>query len=212
MAHIGQDIASRRAIMTSESVQRLITSIRGHRERFEGFCRSLSEEELARPVPGSSWAVKDFVSHLDSLDPVMAVSFQAAAAGAPDSVFDTSEAAAFRDLDNWNDTQVAERRDWPLERILEEAARNREELIAVMGRLTDEDLQRLMYFAGDNKRSPATIPLRVFMLGWALHDPIHVADMLKALPERAQDPQIAGWVDDPMVKAYQSAMAGPPRR
>jgi len=198
--------------MPSETSQRLIETIREHRVRFEGFCRSLSEEELSRPVPDSTWIVKDFVSHLDSLDPVMAVSFQATAASEPNSVFDTTQADAFRNLDSWNDARVAERRDWPLERILDEAARNREALIAVMERLTDEDMQRLMYFAGDNKRSPATIPLRVFLLGWARHDPIHAADMLKALPQRATDPQITGWVDDPMVKAYQVAMAGPPRR
>ena len=198
--------------MPSETVQRLIETIREHRVRFEGFCRSLSEEELGRSVPDSTWIVKDFVSHLDSLDPVMAVSIQASAAGEPNSVFDTTQADAFRDLDGWNDARVAERRDWPLERILEEAAQNREALIAVMERLTDEDMQRLMYFAGDNKRSPATIPLRAFLLGWARHDPIHAVDMLKALPERANDTQVVAWVDDPMVKAYQTAMAGPPRR
>ena len=51
-----------------------------------------------------------------------------------------------------------------------------------------------MYFPGDDKRSPAKIPLRVFLMGWSRHDPIHAADMLKALPERADDPETAAWV------------------
>ena len=64
----------------SETVQTIIQSIREHREKFERFCRSLSEEELGQPVPGSSWVVKDFVSHLATLDAEMARSFEAAAA------------------------------------------------------------------------------------------------------------------------------------
>jgi hypothetical protein len=197
--------------MPSETVQQVIQSIREQRERFERFCRSLSEAELMRPVPGSTWLVKDFVSHLGSLDPVMAISFQAAAAGRPDEVFHTEESEAFKDIDAWNDARVAERRGWPLERVLEEAAHNRAELIKVLEGLTDEDLARLLHFTGDNKRSAATLPLRVFMLGWSLHDPIHTADMLKALPERAEDPEMKAWVEHPVVKGYQQAMAGPPR-
>ncbi len=161
----------------SETVQRVIQSIRGHRQKFERFCRSLSEEELGRPVPESSWNVKDFVSHLGALDPEMARSFEAAAGGRP-----------------------------------EEASRNRAALIETLERLTDEDIGQVLHFRGDNKRSAADLPLKVFLLGWARHDPIHAADMLKALPEWASEPALAAWVDDPMVKAYQQALSGPPRR
>ncbi len=68
----------------SETVQSIIHSIREHREKFERFCHSLSEEELGQPVPGSTWVVKDFVSHLATLDTEMARSFEAAAAGRPE--------------------------------------------------------------------------------------------------------------------------------
>ena len=47
------------------------------------------------------------------------------------------------------------------------------------------------------------------MSGLARHDPIHVADMVKALPERAEEPEIKAWLDDTVVKWYQRAMAGP---
>ncbi len=197
--------------MPSETVQRVIASIRDHRERFERFCRSLSEEELSRPVPDSGWIVKDFVSHLGTLDPELVRTFEAAAAGRPEEAGLTSDGQPY-DLDALNEALVAERREWPLERILAEASRNRAALIESLERLTDEDIARTLHFSGDNKRSPADLPLKVFLLGWSRHDPIHAADMLKALPERAQEPEVAAWVDEPVVKAYQAAMSGPPRR
>ena len=51
----------------------------------------------------------------------------------------------------------------------------------------------------------------LFLQGWARHDPIHVADMIKALPERAEDPQLKEWLDDSVVKWYQQTMGGPAR-
>jgi len=196
---------------SSETAAGIIDSIRDHRERFERFCRSLSEEELARPVPDSSWIVKDFVSHLGTLDPELARTFEAAAAGRPEDAGRNADGSPF-DLDGYNDAQVAQRRGWPLERILAEAADNRAALIETLGRFTDEDVSRLMHFQGDAKRSPANLPLKVFLMGWSLHDPIHVADMLKALPERADDPELAAWVSHPVIQGYQQAMAGPARR
>ncbi len=68
----------------SETVPGIIESRVEHRQRFERFCRSLSEEGLGRPVPNSTWAVKDFVSHLASLDPERARSFEGAAEGRPE--------------------------------------------------------------------------------------------------------------------------------
>jgi hypothetical protein len=196
---------------SSETVAGIIDSIRGHRETFGRFCRSLSEGEMARPVPDSSWVVKDFVSHLGTLDPELARTFEAAAAGRPGDAGRNPDGTPF-DLDGYNDAQVAQRRDWPLARILEEAAGNRAALIETLERLTDEDISRVMHFQGDAKRSPAQLPLKVFLLGWSLHDPIHVADMLKALPERADDPDLAAWLSHPVIRGYQQAMAGPARR
>jgi len=104
------------------------------------------------------------------------------------------------------------RREWPLERILDEAAANRAELIAALEPMSEEDVSRVMHFQGDNKRSPAQLPLKAFLMGWSLHDPIHAADMLKALPERAADPAIQAWIEHPVIKGYQAAMAGAARR
>jgi len=196
---------------SSDTVAGIIGSIRDHRAKFERFCRSLGEEELARPVPDSTWIVKDFVSHLATLDPEMVRSFEAAAAGRPEEAGRNADGSPF-DLDGFNDAQVAERRGWPLERILAEAADNRAALIETLEGFTNEDISQLLHFQGDAKRSPAQLPLKVFLMGWSLHDPIHVADMLKALPERAGDPELAAWLSHPVIQGYQQAMAGPARR
>lgn len=195
----------------SEAVQQIIDSIVAHRQRFERFCRSLSEEELMRPVPDSTWMVKDFISHLSSLDREMTRSFRAAAAGRPEEASRAADGQPFN-LDAYNEAQVMERRSWPLERILEEASRNRAALIEALAELTDEQIAQAVHFSGDAKRSPADLPLRVFMLGWSLHDPIHACDMLKALPERAGDAELQAWITHPVVKGYQQAMSRPPRR
>ena len=61
------------------------------------------------------------------------------------------------------------------------------------------------------KREAVKLPLKLWLMGWAQHDPIHVADMLKALPERADDPALRAWIDNPFVAGYQKAMSGPAR-
>src|SRR5438093_12383371 len=105
--------------MPGETVEKVIAKIRANRERFETFCRSLTDEELSRPVPGGTWTVKDFIIHLDTLDPELVRWFEAAAAGTPDVRVQNPDGWRF-DLDDWNERVVSERRDWPLDRILAE--------------------------------------------------------------------------------------------
>ena len=70
--------------MASEAIDRVIERFRTNREKFEAFARSLSDAELARPVPNSTWLVKDFVSHLATLDTQSVRWFEALAKGAKD--------------------------------------------------------------------------------------------------------------------------------
>lgn len=192
-------------------VQAVVDTIVGERERFERFCRSLSEEELARPVPQSSWIVKDFVSHLATLDDPIGRWFIAVAAGDGSRGMGRGADGEAWDVDRFNDAAVAERRGRPLEEILAEAARERAALLEVMERLDDDRLDQTFRFGGDSKRPPRDLLFGQFLQGWALHDVIHVADMLKALPERRDDPAVAAWLGEPAVQAvvgfYQQAMA-----
>lgn len=196
--------------MATERMQKIIDTIKDERRRFEVFCRSLSEEELARPVPDSTWTVRDFIPHLGTLDTELIRWFDGVANGDPDGATRDAEGRPF-DIDQWNEAIVAERREWTLDEILDEAAANRERLIAVLEELTDEQTDSITRFSGDNKRPPADVPLKLFLSGWAHHDAIHVADMLKALTDRADDPEMQAWLDHPAVTWYQQTMAGPAR-
>jgi len=186
------------------TTQTVIDAIIENRRKFEAFCYSLSQEQLNRPVPQSTWIVRDFASHLGTLDTALLRWFSAA--GGEATAAATADDGTPLDVDSFNDAQVASRRDWPLERVFLEAAENRTKLIQLLEKLTQEQVDATMRFGGDAKRGPADIPLRVFLSGWAQHDPIHVADMLKALPERAEDADVKAWLDSPFVAGYQAIM------
>ena len=179
--------------------------------RLNPFCISLSDDQLARPVPNSTYRVIDFVSHLGTLDTVLTEQFRSFASGHPQTLGANADGSPF-DVDKYNDGEVAKRREWTLEQILDEAAQNRDAFLEALLQLTDDHISQTMHFSGDNKRDPADIPFKLFLSGLTRHDPIHAADMLKALPERANDPELRAWLDDPVVQWYQNAMAGPPRR
>lgn len=188
-----------------DHVAKVVETIVENRRRFEAFCLSLSDEETMRPVPGSTWVVKDFASHLATLDTLMTRYLTSIAAGGALDMGRDADGAPF-DLDPWNDAQVAERRSWPMARIFAEAAPNRAALIEALGALGEAEIARPMHFR-DSKRGEAEFPLAAFLVGWAQHDPIHAADMLKALPERAADAEIQAWVSNPFVTGYQKAMS-----
>lgn len=190
----------------NETVEQVIAVIRENRRRFEDFCFSLSEDQLLRPVPDSTWIVKDFASHLDTLDTTFLEFVGVVERGGGIDMARDAAGAPF-DLDAWNDAQVAERRAWSIAQIFEEAGQNRSKLIDAFGRLTEEQISRPMHFT-DPKRGAADFPLKAFLVGWAQHDPIHAADMLKALPEFASDTALKTWLVNPFVSGYQTSMSG----
>ncbi len=188
--------------MSSPAVLQVIDELDRHRARFEAFCRSLSAEELVRPVPSSSWQVRDFIAHLATIDVPVAEMFRAMHAG-EDTGLRTGDGEKF-DVDGWNDRQVIERRALDLEAVLAEAAQTRADLKERLAAITDEDLARTLKFAGDSKRPAAEIPFGAYLRGWCKHDPMHAMDMSRALPERQAE--LAPWFDDPMIQGYQKAM------
>jgi hypothetical protein len=188
------------------TVEQIVPVIRENRRKFQEFCFSLSEAELTRPVPDSTWIAKDFASHLSTLDALFVGYVGRLERGERISMTEDADGNPF-DLDAWNDGQVAERRSWSIQQIFDEAATNRDALIAAFGGLDEEQIGRLMHFS-DPKRGAADFPLKAFLVGWAQHDPIHVADMLKALPERAGDAELQAWLANPFVSGYQTAMSG----
>jgi hypothetical protein len=174
-----------------------------HRRQFESFCRSLSGEQLARPVPGSTWIVKDFISHLATIDGPVGEMFRTIHEGRSPGLRD-SDGGRF-EVDNWNDKQVERRRGLSVDEILAEAATSRAALHKAMDALTAEDVASVIPFGGDSKRPPAQIQLLQYLRGWCKHDPMHAVDMLRALPE-ARTPEVDRWIDDPVIRGYQAAM------
>jgi hypothetical protein len=128
--------------------------------------------------------------------------FQATASG---EVMQAPDGGAF-DIDAHNEPLVQARRTWSMAKVFEEGARERADLIAELRKITDEQTQSMMYFAGDAKRSGGQVPFGLFLAGWAWHDPIHVADMLRGLPELQSDATITAWLESPFVNGYQKAM------
>jgi hypothetical protein len=188
-------------------VQRVVDVIAGERDRFERFCRSLTAEELRRPVPESTWQVRDFIAHLATIDRPVAAWF-AEIQGEPRR--GDREGAGWR-VDTFNDSAVAERRGRSLDDLFAEASRERAALVDVLGRFTEAHFASTVRFGGDTKRPPSDLQVGRYLQGWARHDVIHVADMLKALPERRADPLIVEWLSDPgaqtVIGMYQRAMA-----
>ncbi len=197
--------------MAAPSVQPVIDLMRKNRAVYEEFCRSLSEDELRRPVPpDNKWTVMDFVIHnltFDDLTTLWAESVMAGNTNAPAG----PDGQPF-DVDAWNQERVEGWRGKSLDVVFAASVAERAKFEETLSRLTDEDMGQIVDFPGDNKRDPARVQFGLFLHGLARHDPIHVADMLKALPERADDPELKSWLDDRMVEWYQQAMAGEARR
>ena len=188
-------------------VRAIVDSLADERGRLERFARSLSEEELARAVPGSTWTVKDFIAHVATLDTAY-LGWFTALAGESDP--GNHRGSPGFDVDHFNEAAVAERRGRSVDDILAEAATLRVRLITAIERFSDEQLDTTIRFGGDRKRPPVDLALGQFLPGWARHDAIHVADMLKALPERRNDPEILAWLGRPghaaSISSYQKAM------
>ena len=188
-------------------VRAIVDSLAEERARLERFARSLTEEELTRAVPGSTWRVKDFIAHVSTLDGAY-IGWFTALAGEPD--LGNHRGSPGFDVDRFNESAIAERCDRSVNDLLGEAVHLRGRLISVMERFSDDKLDATIRFGGDRKRPPVDLPLGQFLPGWTRHDAIHVADMLKALPERRNDLEIVAWLGRPDVAAsissYQKAM------
>ncbi|MEO6397986.1 MAG: maleylpyruvate isomerase N-terminal domain-containing protein [Tepidiformaceae bacterium] len=185
------------------AVEEVLNELDGHRVQFAVLSRWLTAEQLERPVPQSTWIVKDFISHLATIDGPVSELFRTTHEGG-DPGIRTADGARL-DVDSWNERQVQQRRSLTVDEILEEAARERSLLRAHLARLTEADLASTMKFQGDGKRPAAEFPLGAYLKGWCKHDVIHASDMLRAMPER-MTPILERWLDDPVVRRYQAMM------
>lgn len=184
-------------------VEAILNELDGHRIQFAVLCRWLTPEELERPVPGSTWLVRDFIAHLATIDEPVGEMFRTIHEGGEPGIR-TADGDRWN-VDSWNERRIQERRGKAVDDLLEEAARSRTVLRGHLARLTQEDLARTIKFAGDARRPPSEIPLHSYLKGWCKHDVMHAVDMLRAMPEK-MTPRLEHWFDDPVVRGYQAAM------
>jgi len=175
-------------------VQAILDEMARNRERFEAFCRSLSAEELATPVPDTPWTVHGYITHLCTIESLISPFFGPMVGITDIPRPDTPPPVPF-DIDEWNEAMVPKRADASLDELFAEAARHRANYIRVIEALSDSHLDAMIPFGGDRKviDLPATT-VRLEDLAWAIaqHDPKHTQDILRALPQR--EPDVRDWL------------------
>lgn len=171
----------------------MVDELARHRVQFEHLCLSLTGDELASPIPGSHWCVRDYIAHLCTIDGLIAAGL-GARFGVAVALPDVPRSDPF-DIDEWNDAAVQARRSATVDDLLAEARHHRQNLLASIVRLTDADLDREVTIGGDRK--VIDLSRRRGRYGgtlWAvaIHDPTHVLDIIRALPHRGDE----GWIRD----------------
>lgn len=166
-----------------------------HRHQFEPFVRSLSQEELATPVPDTPWTVKDYVAHLCTIDGLIATGFQAFAGQSSAPPMDIPVETPF-DIDDWNQAAVEARADASIDELLDEGARHRADMEQVFAAVGDEQLEIQVPYGTRRASGLPDTPVALREILWAisLHDPTHTQDILRALPGRANEPWVKEWL------------------
>jgi DinB superfamily len=179
----------------SERKQAILDEMARHRKRFEAFCRSLSAEELATPVPTTPWTVHGYIAHLATIDSLISPFF-ARFVGITDIPPPDPPPPVPFDIDEWNEAIVPLRSSASLDELLAEAAGHRANYVRVLEALPDAQFDSMVRFGGDRKAIdlPATeVRLEELLWAIALHDPNHTQDILRALPNR--EPEVRDWLD-----------------
>lgn len=174
----------------------VIDELARHRVQFEHLCRSLGEDELAAAIPGSHWTVRDYIAHLCTIDSLIVSGF-APMVGMTMPAPPTPVAVPF-DIDDWNDAAVLPSRDRSIEDLLAEGVTHRERMVQLIAAMTDAHLDAIIPYGGDRKSlnlPKSMVRFGGLLWGIAIHDPTHTRDILRALPQRADEAWICEWLD-----------------
>jgi hypothetical protein len=153
------------------------------RATFIEFIRGVPEDQWSNTAADGRWQARDYVAHLASIDPLITTWFRRVQSGG-----DTSSGYGDFSIDDWNEEMILVRRDAPIDDLLDEMARNRDDLNAALADFTDDQLDSTIHFGGDSKRAPRDIQLHLYLQGWLFHDRWHTEDVRRAIagePEQA---------------------------
>ncbi len=181
----------------------LVDELEANRAMFEALCIACRENHLERIVPDGHWTVAEHIAHVASYDGLAIQHLRAPEAA------EASDPTG-PDADAWNEAQVARRAGRTPEMLLDEMEALRERSLPLVHSLTTTGLGREIFFPGDSRRTPATIPLRLWLDRWSKHDMIHARAILSALPEIGASPDFQSWLaDDPLLEALEREEGGP---
>ena len=189
--------------MVAERTQRIIDQAAEERSVLVDWVRGVPGEAWPHLSPDGSWQARDYVAHLAAIDPLLTAWFRSLqrpprAAGATTASFS---------IDDWNEEQILARRSQPIDALLEEMAAHRIEMNATLAGLTDEHLDQVIHFGGDNKRSPRDLALHQFLSAWVLHDRWHMEDARRAIAAEPEQP----FGDESFEQAMQAGGSGTAR-
>jgi len=173
----------------------IVDELARHRVQFEHLCHDLSPAELAVPIPGAPWTVRDYIAHLCTIDALIASAF-APMVGQSAPPPDVPLGQPF-DIDDWNEAIVRARSGASMAELLAEAATHRQRMSAAIAAMTDADLDRVIPYGGDRKSlglAPSPVRFGGLLWGIAIHDPTHTRDILEALPGRAGESWLSEWL------------------
>jgi DinB superfamily len=153
------------------------------RATFVEFIRGVPEVQWSNTAADGRWQARDYVAHLASIDPLITAWFRRVQTGG-----DTSSGHGDFSIDDWNEEMILARRSTSIDDLIDEMARNRDELDAALSDFTDEQLDSTIHFAGDSKRAARDVPLHLYLQGWLFHDRWHTEDARRALSGEPEQP------------------------
>jgi hypothetical protein len=130
--------------------------------------------------------VRDYISHLASIDIYVADWFEHTAAGTRFRA--TNDDGTPFNIDTWNESRIQERRLASLDDLFTAAAVHRDRLWAAVDGFNRDTLDRKFTFRGTD------ITFLRYLQLWTAHDPAHAVDMLRGLPASRRDATIDGWL------------------
>ena len=163
------------------AVQEKVTRLRRARERFMHAAYSVADDAWDEPSPHAGWTYREVLAHLAANDLRAGIRLRAVL-GEPDE----AELAALRDVRGWNQRSVEERRECPIDELMDELAALRYETLRCMSRLQEEHLSAKIAMSDELEASP----LEYFDM-IADHELRHGGDLLpasRARRWRAQHP------------------------
>lgn len=149
-------------------IERMATA----RAALEAHLRALTAEQMTTPGP-DGWSVKDHLAHLtaweQTLPPLLRGESRAAALGVSEQVFRSG------DEDAINAAIYERAKDLPLDEVLDRFRRSRAEVLALVERMDQEDLERPFSHYQPNDAPFNATPIAAWIIGNTFgHDEDHL--------------------------------------